>query len=79
MYIRKYNSSLSGISVHGKSVSSVTPDKQRIPRNNKRKKTSDTSIKVKESIQEPCNPSKGAKEDSIPDVENNNNKNTSAI
>ena len=38
--IRKDNSSLSGMSVHGESVSSVTPDKQRIPSNKKRKKTS---------------------------------------
>ena len=56
--IRKDYSSLSVMSVHGESVSSVTPDKQRIPRKNKRKKTSDTFIKGKESIQEPDNPSK---------------------
>ena len=29
--IRKYNSSLSGMSGHGRSVSSESPDKQRIP------------------------------------------------
>ena len=57
--IRKDNSSLSVMSVHGESVSSVTPDKQRIPRKNKRKKTSDTLIKGKESIQEPDNSRKG--------------------
>ena len=57
------------MSGHGESVSSVTTDKQRIPRNNKRKKTSKTLITGKESIQEPDNPSKRAKYDSIPDVE----------
>ena len=57
------------MSGHGKSLSSVTPDQQRIPLNNKRKKTSDTSITGKEIIQEPYNPSKRAKEDSTPDVE----------
>ena len=55
--------------VHGESVSSVTPDQQRIPRKNKTKKTSYTSIKGKYSIQEPDHPIKRAKEDSIPNVE----------
>ena len=59
--IRKENSSLSGMSGHGESLSSITPDKQRIPRKNKRKNTSDTSIKGKESFQEPDSPSKRAK------------------
>ena len=45
MNIRKYNSILSSLSGHGESLSSLTPYKQRIPLNNKRKKTSDTSIK----------------------------------
>ena len=45
------------MSGNGESLSSVTPDKQRIPRKNKIKKTSDTSIKGKESIQEPDNSS----------------------
>ena len=35
------------MSGHGASVSGVTPDKRRIPRKNKRKKTSDTLIKGK--------------------------------
>ena len=52
-----------------KSLSSVTPDKQRITRKNKRRKTSDTFIMRKETIPEPVNPSKGAKDDTIPDVE----------
>ena len=68
--IRKYNSSLSGMSRHGESVPSVTPDKQRIPRKNRRKKTSDTPIKEKGSIQEQDSPNKRAKEDGITDVEN---------
>ena len=61
------------MSGNGESVSSVTPDKQRIPCNNKRKKTSDNLIKGKEIIQVPYNPSEREKEDIIPDVENNNN------
>ena len=35
------------MSGHGESLSSVTPDKQRITRKNKRKKTSDTFINGK--------------------------------
>ena len=58
------------MSEHGESLSIVTPDQQHIPFNNKRKKTSDTSITGKESIKETVNPSKRAKEDSISDVEN---------
>ena len=67
------------MSGHGENLSSVTPDKQRIPRNNKIKNTSDALIKRIESIKEPDNPSKREKEDSTPDVENNNPKNTSTI
>ena len=62
------------MSGHGASVSSESPDKQLIPRNNKGNNTLDTLIKGKESIQETYNPSKRAKEDSIPDVEKNNPK-----
>ena len=58
------------MSGHVESVSIATPDKKRIPRKNKRKKTSDTLIEGKESIQESHNQSKRSKEDSIPDVEN---------
>ena len=57
------------MSGHGGILSSVTPYKQRIPRKNQRKQTSDTSIKGKEIIQEPDNSSKMAKEENIPDVE----------
>ena len=57
------------MSRYEKSVSSITPDKQRIPCKNNRKKNPDTSITGKEIIQELENPSKRTKEDSIPDVE----------
>ena len=63
------------MSGHGASVSGESPDKQRIPRKNKIRRTLDTSIKGKEIIQVPDNPSKSAKEDNIPDVEKNNQKN----
>ena len=43
------------------------------------RKTSDTSIKGIEIIQELDNPIKRAKQDSIPDVEKNKNKNTSTV
>ena len=59
--IRKDNPSLSGMSGHGASVSSESPDKQCIPRKNKRKNTLDTLIKWREIIQEPDNPSKRVK------------------
>ena len=49
------------MSGHGESLSSVPPYKQRIPRNNKRSKNSDTSIKGKESIQLTYNRSKKGK------------------
>ena len=57
------------MSGHGENVSVESPDKQCIPRKNKRKNTPDTLIKGKESIQETDKPSKRANEDSIPDVE----------
>ena len=57
------------MSGQGKNLSSVTSDQQRIPCKNTKMKTSDTSIKVKESIQDPVNRHKRNKEDSIPDVE----------
>ena len=53
---------------HGESLSIVTPYQQRIPGKNIGKKTSDTLITQKETIQEPVNPSKSSKEDTIPDV-----------
>ena len=56
------------MSGHGESVLIVTPDKQRIPCKKNINKTSDTLITGKTSIQEPNNPGKRAKEDSIYDV-----------
>ena len=51
----------------GASVMIVSPDKQRFPCKIKRKKILETLIKGRESIQEPDNPSKRAKEDIITD------------
>ena len=48
--ICKYNLGVSVLSGHGESLSSLTPDQQRIPCNNKTKKTLDTLTKGKESI-----------------------------
>ena len=56
------------MSGHGESLSIVTPDQQRIPCKNKRKKTPGTLIIRKEPIQEPVNPRKKSKEVTIPDV-----------
>ena len=56
------------MSGHRESVSSVTSDQQRIPCKNKIMKASDTLITGKETIQEPVNPSKRAKEDTIPNM-----------
>ena len=58
----------------GASVTTESPEKQRITRMNRRKKTLDTLIKGKEIIQELYNPSKREKEDSIPDEEKHNKK-----
>ena len=58
---RSDSTSLSGMSGPGESVTSEFLYKKRILRKNKIKKTLDTSIKGKESIQEPENPSKRAK------------------
>ena len=60
------------------SLTTISPYKQRIPREIKRKKISETLIKGKESIQEINNPSKRAKEDSITDAKKHK-KNTSTI
>ena len=49
------------MSGHGESWSSVAPDQKHIPSKNKIKKTSDTFITGKESIQELENLSKRAK------------------
>ena len=57
IYVCNDNLSLSVLSRHGESLSSVTPDQQRITCNNNKKKTSDTLIMRKKTIQEPVNPS----------------------
>ena len=67
------------MSEHGKSLSSVTPYQQCITRKNKIQKTSDTLITRKELIQEPVNPRKRAKEDTIPYVETNCSKETTPL
>ena len=57
------------------SITTELPDKQCIPHKDKRKNNLYTSIKEKKIIQEPDNPSKRAKEDSIPyEVKHRNNK-----
>ena len=58
----------------GASVTSEFPDKQRITCKNKINKDSDTSIRVREIIQELDNPSKRKKGDSIPNEEKHNKK-----
>ena len=54
--IHKDNLSVSVLSGHGESLSSVTPDTISITRKNKRKKTPDTLIIRKQPIKEPVNP-----------------------
>ena len=49
---------VSFLSRHGETLSSETPEQQRIPRKNKKRKTLDTLIIRKECIQEPVNPRK---------------------
>ena len=61
IYIIKDGLSFSVLSGHGESVSSVTSDRQRIPRYNNKRKNSDTFITGGGSIQEPVNPSKRVK------------------
>ena len=59
--MRSDSPSLSSVSRHGVILTTVSPDKERIPRKIKKKKISETLIKGKKSIQEPDNPSKRAK------------------
>ena len=63
--MRSGSPSVSNMSIPGASIMTVLPEKGRIPRNDKITKISETSIKVKESIQEPDNPSIRATEDII--------------
>ena len=53
----------------GEILSSETPDTLRIPRKNKRKKNPDTSVIRKQPIQEPVNPRKREKYNTLTDVE----------
>ena len=57
------------MSGQGESLSSETPDTLRIPLNNKRKKTPYTLIIRKQPLQEPFNPRKMAKGNTLTDVE----------
>ena len=68
--VRSDSTSVSSMSIHGEILTSVLPDKEHIPRKIKRTKISETLIKGKQSIQEPDNPSKRGKEDSIIDEKN---------
>ena len=52
------------MSVHGSSITTVSPDKDHISCKDFKDKISETSITVDEITQEPDNPSKKAKEDS---------------
>ena len=67
------------MSGYGEILSSVTPDQQHIPHKNKKKKTSETYITRKETIQEPIKPSKRTKEDTITDAEKSIPKETNPL
>ena len=75
--MRSDSPSLSSMSRHVASITTVSPDKELIPRKIKGKKISENLIKGKEIIQEPDNPSKRAKEDSSIDEKNIIQKRTS--
>ena len=74
MDIRCYNLSISVLFGYRESLSSVTPDQERIPHRNKWKKTSDILIAWEKHFKEPVNPNKWAQEETIPDVEINSPK-----
>ena len=65
-----------GHSPIGENLSSVSPDTLRIPRWNKIKKNSDTSIIRQQPSKEPVNPRKRAKENTLTDVEKSSPKET---
>ena len=69
IHIHKDNLSIYILSGQGESLSSVTSDTLPIPRKNKRNETPDISIIRKETIQEPFNTRKKAKENTLTDVE----------
>ena len=52
------------MSVHGASITTISPDRDRIPRKNKKKNLSEILITGNEITQEPDNPNKKAKMDS---------------
>ena len=62
------------MSRHGASINNVFPQKECTPRNFKRNKISETLIKGKQINQEPYNPSKREKVDSIIDEKRHNKK-----
>ena len=66
--ILKDNENVSLLSEQVHDLESVTPDNVCIPCKNKIKKTPDTSVKRKEPIVEPVNPSKISKYDTVTDV-----------
>ena len=74
--MRSDSPSLSNMSRPVSSINTVFPDKDCIPRKIKLRKVSETLIKGKEIIQEPDNPRKREKEDSIIN-EKKKKKNTS--
>ena len=59
--MRRDSPSLSSMSRHGESITTVSTDKELTPHRIKGKKISETLIKGKESIQETDNPIKRAK------------------
>ena len=65
----KDNLSVSGLSEQWERLSIETPDTLHINRNNKRRKPPETSIIIKQPIQEPVNPRKRSKENNLTDVE----------
>ena len=62
--LRSDNPSVSSMSVHGASITTISPDKDRIPKKGEKKKLSEILIIGNEITQEPDNQSKKAKADS---------------
>ena len=62
------------MSVHGASITTVSPDRDRIPREIKKKKISEILITGNKITQEPDNPSKKAEVDSSIDEKKHNKK-----
>ena len=68
--LRSDTPSVSSIPVHGESITTVSPDKERIPFKDKKEKISENLITGNDTTQEPYNPSKKEKVDSIIDEKN---------